>query len=356
MLFRYFRLYENIFEFVKTLNEWKCNKETIKECLLDCIENLIEKKFLERNNLEFYNAWLDDLDKIGYKWPAINRSVKKRIVEKKLKIFHKSNEQKHSSNSNENEQSAIESKLNVKQIKFVEKYCQIQIDKSKERCKLDKIVMVTYAKTSQDIEHIVKLINIHITYIVICLDKNRDVNLTDSYLNSILIDSTGLTFVLIEKNDYFKYCIKKAMNIGFKQQAFLILKDFRLFSHLIAQKNIEFKNLNESSLIDLDNLKKDDENNLNKYSYFIRKNVANGIRLVNTYNSNESQTICHYYKNNTDEELCSNWLNSLDNLSWHQNDLASEYCENLKSRTIFIPDFHYGPRNDISSTMISLGK
>ena len=47
--------------------------------------------------------------------------------------------------------------------------------------------MVTYAKTIQDIEHIVKLINIHITYIVICLDKNRDVNLTDSYLNSILI-------------------------------------------------------------------------------------------------------------------------------------------------------------------------
>ncbi len=300
---------------------------------------------------------MDDLDSIGYKWPKIDRNNKNRISEsnKIMKIFHKSNEQKHSSNSNSNEKSAIKLKSIIQQIEFVENICQIEMDKSKERCKMDKFIMITYAKSIPDIKYIQNLINIHVNYLIVCMEKNQSHNFTESYLNSFLIESTGLTFILMENSKNFKDCINHAMNIGFKQQSFLILKNFKLFNYLIAQKIIEFKNLNDSTLIDLNDLTKDDENNLNKYSYFIRKNVANGIKLVNTTFSSESQTVCDYYRTKKDEKLCSNWLNSIDKLNWHQNDLASEYCENIKSKTLLIPDFHDGPRVDITSTMIFLG-
>ena len=42
-------------------------------------------------------------------------------------------------------------------------------------------------------------------------------------------------------------------------------------------------------------------------------------------------------------------------LNWHINDLASESCENLKEKTIWVPDIHDGPRVDITSTLVHLG-
>ncbi len=348
-------MYENVYNFVKALNKWKCNKKTIKQCFIDCIEYLIEKELLEKDELEFYKIWLDDLDSIGYKWPKINRNPTFQLKSTIMKIFHKSNEQEHSSNSNENEQSELKSKSNIKKFKFIESFCQIEIDKSIERCQLNKFVMITFAKTIEDIIFIQRFINIHVTYIIICIENNQSKIITESFINDILIRSTGLTFIIMENEDNFKKCIINSMNIGFKQQSFLILKHFKLLNYLIAEKNIEFSHLTESTMIDFNDLSKNEEENLNKFSYFIRKNVANGIRLVNVVFSNKSQTVCDYYREKKDEELCSNWLNSIDKLNWHQNDLASEYCENIKRKTLFIPDFHDGPRVDLTSTMIFLG-
>ena len=42
-------------------------------------------------------------------------------------------------------------------------------------------------------------------------------------------------------------------------------------------------------------------------------------------------------------------------MNWHSNNLASESCQNLQSKTIWIPDLHDGPRVDIASTLVHLG-
>ena len=46
---------------------------------------------------------------------------------------------------------------------------------------------------------------------------------------------------------------------------------------------------------------------------------------------------------------------AIDSLNWHSNNLASESCQNLQSKTIWIPDLHDGPRADIATTLVHLG-
>ena len=67
------RLYEKIREFVHDLDAWKCAKLQMSECLLDCIEMLVERSHLNSNELLFYKAWISDLNDIGYKWPKLAR-------------------------------------------------------------------------------------------------------------------------------------------------------------------------------------------------------------------------------------------------------------------------------------------
>jgi len=52
----------------------------------------------------------------------------------------------------------------------------------------------------------------------------------------------------------------------------------------------------------------------------------------------------------------NDFTNLISQLNWHTNDLASEYCQNLNVKTIWIPDLHDGPRVDLSSTLIHLGQ
>ena len=46
---------------------------------------------------------------------------------------------------------------------------------------------------------------------------------------------------------------------------------------------------------------------------------------------------------------------AINSLNWHSNNLASESCQNLQSKTIWIPDLHDGPRVDIATTLVHLG-
>ena len=64
--------------FVNDLEKWKCANNTIQECLIDCIKFMIEKRHLDINELEFYKAWIEDLEKLGHQWPKF--SPKKRKI------------------------------------------------------------------------------------------------------------------------------------------------------------------------------------------------------------------------------------------------------------------------------------
>ena len=59
-------------------------------------------------------------------------------------------------------------------------------------------------------------------------------------------------------------------------------------------------------------------------------------------------------------ELYNSIVNSLkvtfQSLNWHSNDLVGESCSNIGSHTIWIPDFHDGPRIDLSTTLVHLGQ
>ncbi len=172
----------------------------------------------------------------------------------------------------------------------------------------------------------------------------------EEFVTNLLVNSTGFTFRFMEKNQSFKECLNDAFQTGFKLQSFLAAKDFRRVSKLLAQSSIEFENLKTNQL-DFETY----SDNLDQHVYYIRRNVAHGIKVISdseTIESGSNKSICDFYtKNKIDREsICFPFNDAIDNkLNWHQNDLAVEYCETLQPRTIFMPDFHDGPRIDIPS-------
>ena len=118
------RLYESVYRFVNDLDTWVCDKTTLQECIMDCIQMLITKKHLAERELNFYQAWIEDLNLLGYKWPKLYRPNIKRAQatpQKQIQVFYKSNEQLHSSIANENEISFTMNKKHLQQLKRVEK-------------------------------------------------------------------------------------------------------------------------------------------------------------------------------------------------------------------------------------------
>lgn len=54
--------------------------------------------------------------------------------------------------------------------------------------------------------------------------------------------------------------------------------------------------------------------------------------------------------------MCSTLKEKITNLAWHQNDLASESCENIDSSNIWIPEVHLGVSADIATVLAYLGQ
>ena len=71
------RLFERIGAFVSDLDEWRCTKESVKECMMECVQMLVGKKHFKEDELRFYKTWIGDLDSAGYVWPKIKRDKDK---------------------------------------------------------------------------------------------------------------------------------------------------------------------------------------------------------------------------------------------------------------------------------------
>lgn len=238
------RLYESIQKFVKDLNDWKCAKKLMSECLLECVKYLIEKKHLNEEEFEFYNEWIEDLNRIGYKWPEIKRS-KIKMEENGLNIIYKSVEQEHSSNSNENEFSLTMQNYYKNQEEKLKLMCseEIRLDLiEKQISKMSNVLLVTMIQSQSDLEYFDSFINIHFPYSILCV-SNLD-KLNQSFLNSFLSKSYG--YSTIHKQDLnFQDCISYATIIGYKQQAFLIVKNINRFQFWSNDK-LQFKFLEPS--------------------------------------------------------------------------------------------------------------
>jgi hypothetical protein len=179
--------------------------------------------------------------------------------------------------------------------------------------KQENIILITKAFDLNELNEISLFQKVYFSYIIVC------------YNNDNISNNNNNQLTIIYKNKTFQECVQTAFKIGFKQQTYLIAEKFQYWN---------FISLKEANSI-----------NNPKNVYLTRRNVANGIRLLN------------YDKINKHRQFNMKTLeNLISNLNWHQNDLASEFCQNLKVKTIWIPDFHDGPRVDISSTLLHLGQ
>ena len=116
---------------------------------------------------------------------------------------------------------------------------------------------------------------LHFSYMVICVNENALVKNFISAENSTLTSFT----ILIERN--FTECIRLASIVGFKSQALIIAKDFKHFSFWSETIEI-FDRLNR-------NIEEE------KF-YMMRKNVANGVKLIKI-GLNNTKSYCWFYEN-----------------------------------------------------------
>ena len=355
------RLYETIHLFVSDLNNWECNKLGFKDCFIDCIKMLIEKKHLNEIELEFYNKWISDLDSIGYMWPEILKNKRSMITEDLSSIYYKAIEQEHSSNSNENEPSSVMINSNFRQNEKIDNICRFKYDKAMKPDKLEKILLVTFANNKKELEFVNSFLSIHFPYVIVCM-TNTQSDLMNIDFNDYLLYSSGFTIIQLLDNINLKYkrsiCIQKAIQIGFKQQSLVFINnasnlyfwesDLVIESIFDASKRIDFNSDMNTDLI---------ERNLKDNTYFIRRNVGNGVKILKTTgNHTELKNYCSFYSNNIANTILYSFNKAIEKLRWHSNDLASENCENIESKTVLIPDWHEGTITDIASTLFYLGQ
>ena len=98
----------------------------------------------------------------------------------------------------------------------------------------------------------------------------------------------------------------------------------------------------------------------NKNVYFVRKTVSNGQKILDLGTSSSTSfninSYCSIYSSELYNSIVKSFKETVQSLNWHSNDLVGESCSNIDSRTIWIPDYHDGPRIDISSTLAHLGQ
>jgi hypothetical protein len=359
------RLYESIYKFVDDLDKWTCEKDTLKECVIDCIQMLINNKHFESSELEFYKTWLNDLDSIGYRWPKLKRNNQQPSQNNNLlSIYHKSIEQEHSSISNQKE--LVLNTLNITslQMNYLDKVCQTDIDFKKFKpCVLDNIILVTTASSIDDLKQIYFLINVHFPYIIVCYENKTD----ESLKKFILLNNTPSITILFSSRENFKSCINRSFKIGFKQQSFLIAKDFTKLNFWSDKTVLAIPD--DKNIINFNSLEQENsnetENKLEKNFYFIRRNVANGVMQYISKTKENSMSLCNYYQKKQENILCKNILNEINKPTWHSNDLPSEFCESLEMRKIWLPDYYdeydapeykHGIYTDIQTTLVNLGQ
>ena len=246
-------------------------------------------------------------------------------------LYYKALEQEHSSPSSPNELSQTSLELIRTQESSLKKQCQLNSTPNMTSCKFPNIILLTHASTQLDIDHIIKSASLNFPYTIVCLSN------TSSNLNP------SSSLAVIFTNSTFSSCLSLAFKTGFKQQTFLIAKNLGSLSYWDDQLQAEPSASSELEL----------EKSLASSSFLIRQNVANAIVRLK---SNPVLSVCSFYQSNTEHKICEGLNKIIDELTWHKNDLASESCEGLDSSTVWIPDYHDGPRADITSTLVHLGQ
>lgn len=319
-------------QLLNAIKNWKCHNLTrFTDCFLESIDYLIEEKFLNASERQFYEKWIKSLDLAEYKWPEINVQKSKNKEIKYLKLVE-----------------TPESKeINRKQTELIRKNCPASNNtKSSSLIYIEKLVVITFGSTIDDVNYISNNIGSHFLYIIICIEENVD--LTD--FKSIF----GMVIISIDANSTTGYqnCLSNAFNIGFKQQSFLIIMNPRKFDYW----NFE---LSQTSVQPVEHeLNEEKYFKREKDVYFIRRNVASSLRLMKFKKTGFFKSPCKYYEDSQLRPLLIDFENTISSLlNFHQNDLVAEHCgSNLKQRKIWLLASDDGVRVDVTTTLVHLNQ
>jgi len=266
------------------------------------------------------------LNTLNYKWPDLSR---KSTQTKGERLVYQSVEQVHSTNAGVNEKSRRTLQKESAQHDFIESRCNLKLNQT-DRCKFDKILLITTIEGLYDLEYIDKNVSPFFPYIVVCTSFNN------GFLSTAAMENYFVTFV-DEAN--FDRCVAKGKRIGFKLQAHFVIKKIREF---LFWSSIELKKTTKPIGYE------------NKH-LFVRNNVANGYASLSYLGQTSETSLCDVYKFVEANKICSNLLSAIDKLNWHSNDLASEYCTDMEVKTIWLPDLHDGTRLDVASVLVNMG-
>jgi hypothetical protein len=334
------RLYEEIQEFVKALHEWKCAKATLSECYIDCYENLIKKKFLRKVELGFLRLWIDALNSIGFKWPVLFKRNAESNSDNKQKMnvhvdFHfKAVEQPHSSNANKNQESLLNFKNWLAKIKYTSDMCKFELKQDQVFASYEKVMLVIDVRSNRELDFTNMFISIHFKYISLCIDQfslQLDLSIYLTNLSS---------YSIIVYNSSFETCASVFFDSGFRHQDYLVIRSIPEFN--FWSKSIQLLN--------------EENNAVKKGNYFIRTNVAVGVRRLNISAVEDLKYYCSLYKVNKQHTALDSLIQAIANLTWHNNDLPAENCQNLQSKNVWILDSHVGPRLDQTCLLSHLGQ
>jgi hypothetical protein len=282
------RLYEDVQGFVRALHEWRCVKATIFECYIDCVNNLIQRKFLKKIELNFVRLWIDALNSVRYKWPSLFKLRKKVNLESYSNhtVLYSAVEQARSSNANENEESVLTYKHRLARLNYTSEKCQSKLTDS-DVLSYEKVILIIRVSVVQDLHFINFLVSSHFQYISLCVDNTaslQQVNFTE-YLHSLPSYSVIVYRSARRKNSSFEACVQSFFNVGFKHQAFFVIgnvNEFKFWSEGV-QLVKDLKELPPASDEDI---------------FFIRRNVALGFRHFKSSKASNLASYCLLRKTN----------------------------------------------------------
>lgn len=316
---------------ISALRDWTCINKELEKCFSSCIEFLVQKGFLNERESKFYNQWIKSLNLIGYKWP---RLIKAGLNQSNLvKVFYKK------IRTNKNRELHIQS---------LNKHCKIYSESIIHPIQITDVILVTFASNVTDMRDNIQLINTFFQYSIICYDG--DLKDVEKSINLTVFNTVIIPIKIVNKVSKYKSCLSNAFDFGFKQQSFLIIGN--------KFKNFDFWNYDFSRLNFIPMLDSSDIFDLSlDLIYFYRRNVANSLKIIEIEKVALFSSLCDYLKVRKFDasDIFKGFSESISKLNFHSNDLASESCEEIKSRKIWIPDYHDGPRVDISSTLVHLG-
>ena len=115
----------------------------------------IDANLFDPYEIEFYKTWIDDLNTLDYKWPDLSS---KSAQTENERLVYQSVEQVHSTNAGVNEKSQRILQRESAQHDFIESRCNLKLNQT-NRCKLDKILLITTIESLDDLEYIDKNIS-----------------------------------------------------------------------------------------------------------------------------------------------------------------------------------------------------